>query len=83
MLLVPMDDHRELSLQRAQYTIDVQSDEPVWTPARRELWQRIETHDFEPDTALNLTTDGVLRKRAQPSTAIAASAFLRWFRQRR
>jgi hypothetical protein len=55
-----MDDHRELSLQRAHFKIDVQpvdvqSAEPVWTLARQELWQRIERHDFEPDTPLNFT----------------------------
>ena len=50
-----MDGHRELSLQRAQLKIDVQLDETVWTPARQELWRRIELHDFEPDTALNFT----------------------------
>jgi hypothetical protein len=49
------DDHRELSLQRPQVKIDVQSEAPSWTPARRALWQRIEQHDFEPDTALNFT----------------------------
>ncbi len=42
-------------MQRAQFKIDVQSDEPVWTPARQDLWRRVEQHDFEPDTALNFT----------------------------
>jgi hypothetical protein len=42
-------------LQRAQLRIDVKSDEPVWTPAREALWQRIAQHDFEPDTPLNFT----------------------------
>jgi hypothetical protein len=50
-----MDDQRGHSLQQARFDINVQSDEPVWTPAREELWQRIEQHDFEPDTALNFT----------------------------
>jgi hypothetical protein len=50
-----MDDHRELSLQRERLEIDLQSDEPVWTPARQELWRRIEQHDFEPDTPLSFT----------------------------
>jgi hypothetical protein len=27
----------------------------VWTPSRKELWQRIEAHDFEPDTPLSFT----------------------------
>jgi hypothetical protein len=42
-------------LQRARFKIDVQSDEPVWTPARQDLWRRVEQHDFEPDTPLNFT----------------------------
>lgn len=42
-------------MQRQQFKIDIQSDEPVWTPARQELWRRIEQHDFEPDTPLNFT----------------------------
>jgi hypothetical protein len=50
-----LDDQREHSLQRAEFKIDVRSDEPVWTPARQELWRRIELHDFEPDTPLNFT----------------------------
>jgi hypothetical protein len=50
-----MDDHWELPLQRAQLKIDVQSDETVWTPARQELWRRVELHDFEPNMALNFT----------------------------
>jgi hypothetical protein len=50
-----MDDHRELSSRQAPLQIDTHSDEPIWTPARRELWARIEGHDFEPDTALNFT----------------------------
>jgi len=50
-----MDDSRELSLQRAQLKVDLQSDAPVWTPAREALWQRIAQHDFEPDTPLNFT----------------------------
>jgi hypothetical protein len=49
------DDPWELSLQRAQFKINVESNEPVWTPARQELWRRLEQHDFEPDTALNFT----------------------------
>jgi hypothetical protein len=48
-------DQRELSLQRAQFKIDLQSGEPVWTPPRQALWRRIEQHDFEPDTPLNFT----------------------------
>jgi hypothetical protein len=48
------DDHREPSLQ-PQLKIDIQSEGPVWTPARRELWRRIEQHDFESDTPLNFT----------------------------
>ena len=55
MLCLSMEGHRELSLQRAQLKIDLQSDEPVWTPARQELWRRVEQHDFEPDTPLNFT----------------------------
>ena len=55
MLSLFMEDHRELLLQRAQFKIDIQPDEPVWTLARRELWQRIQQHDFEPDTRLNFT----------------------------
>jgi hypothetical protein len=55
MLSLPLERHRELSLQRAQFKIDVRPDEPVWTLARRELWQRIERHGFEPDTPLNFT----------------------------
>lgn len=27
----------------------------VWTPSRKELWQRVEAHDFEPDTPLSFT----------------------------
>jgi hypothetical protein len=50
-----MDGHRELSLQRAQLKIDIQSVDPVWTPAREAFWRRIEQHDFEPDTPLNFT----------------------------
>jgi hypothetical protein len=42
-------------LQPAQLKIDLQSDEPVWTPARQDLWRRIEQHDFEPDATLNFT----------------------------
>jgi hypothetical protein len=42
-------------LQRAQFKIDVPSDETVWTAARQDLWRRVELHDFEPDTALNFT----------------------------
>jgi hypothetical protein len=42
-------------LQPEQFNIDVQAEEPVWTSARRELWRRIELHDFEPDTPLNFT----------------------------
>jgi hypothetical protein len=42
-------------LQGAQFKIDLGSDEPAWTPARRELWRRIERHDFEPDSPLNFT----------------------------
>ena len=53
VLSLPVDDHQESSLHRAQIKIDVQSDEPVWTPARKALWRRIELHDFEPDTPLN------------------------------
>lgn len=41
MLSSLTDDHRELSLQRAQLKIEVRSDEPVWTPAREALWRRI------------------------------------------
>ena len=48
-----MDDDRERSLQRPQFKIDVQSNEPVWTQARQDLWRRVEQHDFEPDTPLN------------------------------
>jgi hypothetical protein len=55
MLSSMMDDHEEPPLQRAQFKIDVPSDEPVWTPARQELWRRVEQHDFEPDTPLNFT----------------------------
>jgi hypothetical protein len=29
--------------------------EPIWTPARKTLWRRIEQHDFEPDAPLNFT----------------------------
>ena len=50
-----MDDHPEPLLQRAQLKIDASSDQPAWTPAREELWQRIAQHDFEPDTTLNFT----------------------------
>ncbi|HET7886565.1 MAG TPA: hypothetical protein VFL62_10095 [Bradyrhizobium sp.] len=50
-----MDDHREPLLQPSPPKIDVQSQEPVWTAERRDLWQRIERHDFEPDTPLNFT----------------------------
>jgi hypothetical protein len=51
-----MDVDRELSLQRTQLKIDLQSGEPVWTPARQELWRRIEQHDFEPATPLNFVS---------------------------
>jgi hypothetical protein len=30
-------------------------DSEAWTPGRKELWQRIEAHNFEPDTPLNFT----------------------------
>lgn len=53
--IVMMDDDSKLSLQRVQFKIDFQSDEPVWTQARQDLWRRIEQHDFEPDTPLNFT----------------------------
>src|SRR5215475_11885432 len=55
MLSSLMGEQRGLSLQRAQFKLDLQSDEPVWTPARQDLWQRLEQHDFEPDTTLNFT----------------------------
>jgi hypothetical protein len=55
MLSSLFDGHSEHSLQRAQYKIEVLSDEPVWTSARQELWRRIAQHDFEPDTPLNFT----------------------------
>ena len=42
-------------MQRAQLKIDLQSGETAWTPARRDLWRRLEQHDFEPDTPLNFT----------------------------
>jgi hypothetical protein len=47
MLSSRMDGHRELSLQRAQLKIDVQSDEPIGAPARQDLWRRVEQYDFE------------------------------------
>ena len=50
-----MDNDLELSLERVQFKIDAESDEPVWTPARQDLWRRIEQHDFEPETPLNFT----------------------------
>jgi hypothetical protein len=56
MLSSFMDDDWEPSLQQAPLKIDLRSDEPVWTPARRELWRRVEQHDFEPDTPLNFTS---------------------------
>jgi hypothetical protein len=55
MLSSLFDCYGELWLQRAQLKIDVQSDEPVWTQARQDLWRRIELHDFEPGTPLNFT----------------------------
>ena len=42
-------------MQRAQVKVDVQVNEPDWTPARQELWRRIAAHDFEPNTPLNFT----------------------------
>ena len=42
-------------MQRAQFKIDLEADEPVWTPARTALWRRIAAHEFEPDTPLNFT----------------------------
>jgi hypothetical protein len=42
-------------LQRAQIKVDGQSEEPIWTGVRQDLWRRIEQHDFEPDTPLNFT----------------------------
>ncbi|UFZ01731.1 hypothetical protein LQG66_20665 [Bradyrhizobium ontarionense] len=42
-------------MQRARVKIDVEANEPGWTPAREELWRRIAAHDFEPDTPLNFT----------------------------
>jgi hypothetical protein len=48
-------DRWELWLQRAQPKIDLQSDEPVWTPARQELWRRVEQHDFDRNTTLSFT----------------------------
>jgi hypothetical protein len=48
-------DRGEPSLQGAQFKIDLGSDEPACTPARQELWRRIERHDFEPDSPLNFT----------------------------
>ncbi len=27
----------------------------IWTPAHKQLWERIESHDFEPDSPLNFT----------------------------
>ena len=55
MLPLPLDNDLELSLARMQFKIDAASGEPVWTPARQDLWQRIERHDFELDTPLNFT----------------------------
>jgi hypothetical protein len=40
-------------LQQAR--LKIETDEPVWTPAREALWHRIAQHDFEPDTPLNFT----------------------------
>jgi hypothetical protein len=51
----PVYDPRELLVQRAQPKLDAQADEPLWTPARQELWRRIAQHDFEPDARLNFT----------------------------
>ena len=42
-------------MQRAQIKVDSHSGELVWTPARQDLWRRIERHDFEPDVPLNFT----------------------------
>jgi hypothetical protein len=53
MLSSLANDRWELPLPSAQLKIDIQSNDPVWTPERQELWRRIEQHDFEPDTALN------------------------------
>src|SRR5689334_10928095 len=50
-----MDDQGELLPQGAGLKIGARSDEPLWTPARQDLWQRIARHDFEPDTPLNFT----------------------------
>jgi len=55
MLSLFEDDSWGLWLQGAQFGIDIQPDDPVWTPARQELWRRLEQHDFEPDTPLNFT----------------------------
>jgi hypothetical protein len=55
VLSLLLDDRWELSLQLAQFKIDAQSDESIWTPARQDLWRRIAQHDFEPDTPLNFT----------------------------
>jgi hypothetical protein len=50
-----MDDHRRLSGQETRLKVDVRSDGPFWTPARKDLWRRVERHDFEPETTLNFT----------------------------
>lgn len=50
-----MDDDLELPLRGAPLKVDLQAEEPVWTAPRRQLWQRIAQHDFEPDTPLNFT----------------------------
>ena len=42
-------------MQPASIKLANHDDEPVWTPARRDLWKRIEGHDFEPATQLNFT----------------------------
>lgn len=55
VLFSVVDHHWEPWLQRAQLKIDDRSDEPVWTPARQELWRRIEQHDFEPKIPMNFT----------------------------
>jgi hypothetical protein len=51
--MMAVGDHQELLLPSAQ--LKIETDEPVWTPAREALWRRIAGHDFEPDTELNFT----------------------------
>jgi hypothetical protein len=49
------DIHRESLLRQVIPKLDVETNGFAWTPDRKALWQRIQHHNFEPDTQLNFT----------------------------